>query len=194
MTIGIITGLVIIALIIVLYSCNRKSKTNENIQRETVKKTTLKENPYQGLRNQAISVTPEQLKLHLDKDNDLYGIIMDWNMGNSTVTVVSFKTGDASIYISTGQALIGGYAHQTVINAAKNFVSIGQKYISKAVKSELNEPTKEKKVDFYFLTKSGKYYIEDDLELIENNKSKLTELFTAGNNVIQEYRLIAEKK
>lgn len=194
MTIGIITGLVIIALIIVLYSCNRKSKTNENMQGETVKKTTLKENPYQGLRNQAISVTPEQLKLHLDKDNDLYGIIMDWNMGNSTVTVVSFKTGDASIYISTGQALIGGYAHQTVINAAKNFVSIGQKYVSKAVKSELNEPTKEKKVNFYFLTKSGKYYIEDDLELIENNKSKLTKLFTAGNNVIQEYRLIAEKK
>lgn len=164
------------------------------MQGETVKKTTLKENPYQGLRNQAISVTPEQLKLHLDKDNDLYGIIMDWNMGNSTVTVVSFKTGDASIYISTGQALIGGYAHQTVINAAKNFVSIGQKYVSKAVKSELNEPTKEKKVNFYFLTKSGKYYIEDDLELIENNKSKLTKLFTAGNNVIQEYRLIAEKK
>jgi hypothetical protein len=139
-------------------------------------------------------VTPDQLQLQLDNDNDIYGIVMDWNMGDAIVTVVSFKTGDASVYLSTGQAFIGGYAHETVINAAKQFVIAGEKYFSKSTKTQNTEPTNEKKVDFYFLTKSGRYYIEDDFIKIENNTSDLLGLFEAGNQVITEYRLITDKK
>ncbi len=57
-----------------------------------------------------------QLQLQLENDNDIYGLVMDWNMGDAIVTVISFKTGDASVYLTTGQAFIGGYAHETVIS------------------------------------------------------------------------------
>ena len=156
-------------------------------------KTKIEENPYQKLRTQAINVTAEQLQLKLN-DDAVYGIVMDWNMGNAIVTVFSFTTGDASVYISTGQAYIGGYAHETVIRAAKEFVKVGDKYFSKATKTDKIEPTNESKVDFYFLTKSGKYYIEDNLSLIEKGESELTELFEAGNKVITEYRLITDEQ
>ena len=159
-----------------------------------MEKTEIKENPYQGLREQAISVTSDQLKLYLKNENDLYGVIMDWNLGDAIVTVVSFKTGDASVYFSTGQVFIGGYAHETVNNSAKELVKVAERYLSKATKTDLSEPTQEKKIDFYFLTKAGKYYLEDDLDLIENNKSDLTPLFESANQVITEYRLITEKK
>ncbi len=157
-------------------------------------KTKVKENPYLKLRTQAINVSADQLKLNLKDDKAVYGIVMDWNMSDAIVTVFSFTTGDASVYISTGQVFIGGYAHETVIKVAKEFAGIGQKYVSKAIKTNEIEPTNESKVDFYFLTKSGKYYIEDDLINIENGKSELSELFEAGNKVMTEYRLITDKK
>jgi hypothetical protein len=195
MTTGLIIGLLILITSIGLYACKGKIQGKEKVnQEDNVKKTKVKDNPYPGLRNQAINVTPEQLKLQLDNDNDIYGLVMDWNMGDAIVTVVSFKTGDASVYLSTGQAFIGGYAHETVINAAKQFVAEGEKYLSKATKTDNTEPTNENKVDFYFLTKSGKYYIEDDFGKIENETSDLFGLFESANQVITEYRLITDKK
>ena len=195
MTTGLIIGLLILITSIGLYACKGKIQGKEKVnQEDNVTKTKVKDNPYPGLRNQAINVTPEQLQLQLDNDNDIYGLIMDWNMGDAIVSVISFKTGDASVYLSTGQAFIGGYAHETVINAAKQFVAEGEKYLSKATKTDNTEPTNENKVDFYFLTKSGKYYIEDNFEKIENKTSELYGLFEAGNQVITEYRLITDKK
>jgi hypothetical protein len=195
MTTGLIIGLLILITSIGLYACKGKIQGKEKVnQEDNVKKTKVKDNPYLGLRNQAINVTPEQLQLQLDNDNDIYGLVMDWNMGDAIVTVVSFKTGDASVYLSTGQAFIGGYAHETVINAAKQFVAEGEKYLSKATKTDNTEPTNENKVDFYFLTKSGKYYIEDDFGKIENETSDFFGLFESANQVITEYRLITDKK
>ena len=195
MTTGLIIGLLILITSIGLYACKGKIQGKEKVnQEDNVKKTKVKDNPYLGLRNQAINVTPEQLQLQLDNDNDIYGLVMDWNMGDAIVSVVSFKTGDASVYLSTGQAFIGGYAHETVINAAKQFVAEGEKYLSKATKTDNTEPTNENKVDFYFLTKSGKYYIEDDFGKIENETSELYGLFESANQVITEYRLITDKK
>jgi len=195
MTTGLIIGLLILITSIGLYACKGKIQGKEKVnQEDNVTKTKVKDNPYPGLRNQAINVTPEQLQLQLDNDNDIYGLVMDWNMGDAIVTVISFKTGDASIYLSTGQAFIGGYAHDKVINAAKQFVAEGEKYLSKATKTDNTEPTSENKVDFYFLTKSGKYYIEDDFGKIENETSELYGLFESANQVITEYRLITDRK
>ena len=195
MTTGLIIGLLILITSIGLYACKGKIQGKEKVnQEDNVTKTKVKDNPYPGLRNQAINVTPEQLQLQLDNDNDIYGLVMDWNMGDAIVTVISFKTGDASVYLSTGQAFIGGYAHETVINAAKQFVAEGEKYLSKATKTDNTEPTNENKVDFYFLTKSGKYYIEDDFGKIENETSDFFGLFESANQVITEYRLITDKK
>ncbi len=194
MTTGLLIGLFILIASIGLYACKGKIQGKEKVnQNDNVKETKVKDNPYPGLRNQAINVTPEQLQLQLDNDNDIYGLVMDWNMGDAIVTVISFKTGDASVYLSTGQAFIGGYAHETVINAAKQFVIEGEKYLSKATKTDNTEPTNENKVNFYFLTKSGKYYVEDDFGKIENETSELYGLFEAGNQVITEYRLISDK-
>jgi hypothetical protein len=193
MTTGIIIGLIILVLIIVFFF-RGIVKDNGSIQNSKVKETKAGDNPYKGLRDQAINVTPDQLQLNLENENEIYGILMDWHMDKAIVTVVSYKTGDASIYLSSGQGFIGGFAHETVVQAAKKFVTLGEEYFSKASKTESTEPAQERMVDFYFLTKGGKYYIEEQLDLIEKHKSDLTELFNAGNQVITEYRLITDNK
>lgn len=186
----VIIFIIIFIIAIVFNAC--KGKDKKNVDEVIVQNSEV--NPYFDLRNQAIKITSEQLKIKLDNDNDIYGIVMDWNMDDAIITVVAFKTGDASIYLSTGQVFIGGYAHEEVINAAKQFVIDGKKYISKAVKIEKTEPVKGNKIDFYFLTNSGKFYIEDDFVNIENNTSEYLKLFESGNKVITEYRLISDKK
>jgi hypothetical protein len=195
MTTGIILGVLVLITFLGLFAFKGKVQEKEKVsQSERVQKTKIANNPYHGLRTQAINTTLDQLQLKLDLDKDVYGIIMDWNMGNAIVTVISFQTGDASVYMSTGQAFIGGYAHETIIKAAKQFVNAGEEFFPKAIKTEKTAPTNEKKVNFYLLTKSGRYYIEDDFSKIKNNTSDLVGLFEAANQVITEYRLMTEKK
>ena len=191
------TGLLIIGVLILItligVAYMKKTKSAKEKNHTEVKKTELKENPYMELREQAMSVTSELLHLQLESANELYGIVMDWNMGDVIVTVVSFITGDASVYLSTGQGFIGGFAHESVVNSAKNFIVIGEKYLSKAKKAEKTEPLNRIGVDFYFLTEVEKLYIEEDFSLIENNESDFLELFEAANQVITEYRLLTDK-
>ncbi len=192
---GLIIGFLIIITSVVLYAHKEKTQINDTInQEDNARKSKLDYNPYFRLRNQALNVTSDKLKLELQNENEVYGMIMDWNMGEVIASVVSFKTGEASVYLSTGQAFIGGYSHETIITAANNFVAVGQEYLNKATKTVRTEPAIDNKVVFYFLTKSGKYYIEDDFDNIENGTSSLENLFEAGNLVITEYRMMMNNK
>ncbi|GAA4281646.1 hypothetical protein [Gaetbulibacter aestuarii] len=186
------TGLFIIVLVIIIVMVVFMGKKSV-FRPKKFKKSSLTENPYRDFRDLAMRVTPEQLHLQLEKDKDLYGMIMDWNMGNAIATVVSFKTGDASVYLSTGQAFIGGFDHESIQQAAKHFLAVGTQYLIKATKTERTEPTNDQKIDFYFLTKSGRYYLEEDIYKIKNRTSELLELFESGNQVTTEYRLLEEK-
>lgn len=187
-----IIGLIIIFSIIGLISLQSYQKRNSNTSQST-KKSKLAENPYNKLRNIAINMTLDQLELKSESTDEVYGIIMDWNMGNAVATVVAYKSGDASLYLSSGQVFIGGYAHETVVNASNEFIKLGNQNFTKAKKTDKDEPTKEDKVNFYFLTKSGRYYIEEDNAKINDNSSELIDLFYAGNQIITEYRTITEK-
>lgn len=194
-SVEITIGILVIIMSVLLYAKNEKIKKNFKTSTENnVRKSKLDYNPYLRLRNQAINVTPDQLKLKLETENEVYGMIMDWNMGEVIASVVSFRTGDASVYLSTGQAFIGGYAHETIITASNKFIAEGEKYYNKAIKTVRTEPANENKVVFYFLTKSDKYYIEDDFSNIENGTSNLVNLFEAGNLVITEYRMLTDNK
>lgn len=199
MTYGIIGVLLIGGLAFYLTSCNNKSKKSEQENSQIsdtaqVKETELDENPYPGLRTQSFSITPEQLQLKLDDTKTIvYGLIMEWDITDAVISVVTFQTGDASMYISTGQIFIGGVAHENIKNSALIFINSGQEYLSLA-KPTTETPLPDKGyVRFYFLTNKGKFYIQDTVENIENSKSNLTRLFELGNNVITEYRKTTDK-
>ena len=122
-------------------SCGDKKTINnsQTSQPDTTKQKTIetKENAFLDLRSMAFSVTPEQLKLSLPADKTLvYGIVIDWEMNGATATIVSYQTGDASLYLSSGGGVIGGGQHENVSNASKHFVTFGQSFIDKATKTE----------------------------------------------------------
>jgi hypothetical protein len=189
----LIIGLILIGgLIFFLTSCKDKTNAQQvNVQpnksTDSVRTNNLKDNPYEGLRQQAFDISSKQLGLSIN-DSEIYGVIMDWDLGNGIMSLVTYKTGDASIYLSNGGGIIGGGQHESVNNAAKSFVSIAQKYIDKAQKADAVPLPDRDCVRFYFLTSNGRYSVQEQIENIENKSSIWMNLFAEANIVITELR------
>ena len=185
---------------IYLTSCNnkQKSKQDENYiskTDDTVKVHNLEDNHYQGLRNMALGVTPEQLKITLPTDQTkIYGIVIDWDLGEGIASFISFSTGDASMYLSSGGGLIGGGQHENGSTAANAFIVKAQQYLDKTTKIDSTPLPDKNCVRFYFMTNKGKFTAQENLKNFDNNSSLWLPLFEEGNKVISELRLIQEKK
>ena len=183
-----------------LFGCNDNPKVNSQKVSDVndtikAKEIKLKDNPYPGLRSHALSTTPQDLKIELGKDNlVVYGVIMDFDMGNVVLTVVAFQTGDASLYLSTGQGFIGGFAHENIKQSALDFVKEAQNYSGKANPCDNTPQPDTGCVRFYFLTNKGKYSYQDKVTNLENQNSEWYNLFNLGNNVITQYRLTTQSK
>ena len=185
-------------LVYFLTSCGDK-KTHSNpktTQQDTTKQKTIetKENAFEGLRNMAFSATPEQLELSLPTDKTIvYGIIMDWGMNGATATIVSYQTGDASLYLSSGGGVIGGGQHENVSSAAKHFVSLGQSFLDKTTKTEKTTLPQTDVIKFYLLTNKGIFVGQEQMKNFENRSSTWLSLFEEANLLLTELRKTTEK-
>lgn len=157
--------------------------------------TGATENAFEELRNMAFTATPEQLELSLPADKTVvYGVIMDWEMGNGITTTVSYQTGDASLYLSSGGGVIGGGQHENVSSAAKQFVSLAQTFLDKTIKTQTIPLPAIDQVKFYLLTNNGIYVGQELIKNFENNSSEWLKLFEEGNKVLTELRQTTENK
>jgi hypothetical protein len=189
-----ILGLILVAgLVFYLTSCNSKSDAKQtSLQPQdttTRQKADPNNNPYFDMRNMALSATTEQLGIKLPKDETkIYGVVMDWDLGEGTATLVAFLTGDASLYLSSGGGIIGGAGHENVKVAVNNFIIKSETYISKTTKTEMTPLPEKNGVKFYFLTNNGKFVAQENMDNFENNISEWLPLFEEGNNLITEIR------
>jgi hypothetical protein len=192
----LIIGLLIVGIVFVISSCNKKTESNKlNKNKTEQEKVDPKNNPYIDMRNMAFGITEKELGIEFEKEKTkIYGVIMDWSIGDETATLISFISGDASLYLSSGGGMIGGQTHENVSNASKEFIKKAENYISKASKTENNPLPNSDEVLFYFLTNKGKFVVKEKMENIESNKSELLNLFEEGNKVISEIRIVTEKQ
>ena len=179
----LIIGLLIVGIVFVISSCNKKTESNKlNKNKTEQEKVDPKNNPYIDMRNMAFGITEKELGIEIEKEKTkIYGVIMDWSIGDETATLISFISGDASLYLSSGGGMIGGQTHENVSNASKEFIKKAENYISKASKTENNPLPNSDEVLFYFLTNKGKFVVKEKMENIESNKSELLNLFEEGN-------------
>lgn len=183
-----------------LTSCKNKQnsmQTEDYVSKtgDSVKVHNLSDNRFQDLRNMALGVTPKQLQIALPADQTkVYGVVMDWDLGDGIATFISFSTGDASMYLSSGGGLIGGGQHENVSSAAKTFIDKAQQYLDKTTKIDSTPLPDKNCVRFYFMTNKGKFTAQENLKNFDNNSSLWLPLFEEGNKVISELRLIQEIK
>jgi hypothetical protein len=151
-------------------------------------------NPYDELRAKALGVTPNDLNVKLDAaEATPYGILMETGRPTATVTLVSFSTGDASLYFSTGGGVIGGVGHESVRTAAQAFVNATIPFLAK-MQSATETPTPSVGTTrFYVLTTRGIVTAEAVENDLGQGKSELSPLFHAGQDVITQIRLSSGK-
>lgn len=195
----LISGLAIIGgLIFFLTSCKGQSSKEKTAQTDKAANQTVSQetggNPFSDLRNMAFHVTAEQLGLENINDNEVYGVIMDWDLGEGIMTLITYQTGDASMYLSTGGGVIGGGQHENVNTATKRFVEQADKYISKTIETDSTPIPDKNCVKFYFLTNSGKYFAQEQMTSFEDETSIWMDYFNEANKVISELRLTVDMK
>jgi len=184
----------IIALIVIGVAAylltSARTKTNEQ-EPSIPKEHKLDQNPYEGLRTIALETTKEQLEL--TDENELYGMVMDWDLGEATMSLVTFRTGDASMYLSSGGGVIGGGQHENVRTAVANYLNSAEGFLNSAKQVEHANLPSPNSVNFYFLTTKGRFLSTESIDNFENESSEIYALFNEANNVITELRLTTER-
>lgn len=126
------------------------------------KKSSTDENPFYGLRNQALTMKPEDIGITLDNNEQVFAAVVDMPLPNGKiVTLVCFFDGTVSLYNSTGGGLLGlGQKHESIRKAGGSFLySAGQtlKFLNKTTQFDLPNGNL---AFVYLLTNDGAYKAE----------------------------------
>jgi len=146
------------------------------------------------LRRMMLSMPPQDLGVSPSKEfPSVYGILMDWPVGDQTATIFSTCTGSASLYTTSTFGIIGGEGHAAVRAASAAFVkAAGRFYESAPLTSEHPYPTGDK-VRFYLLTFHGVHVLETDMASVTRGAGPYAALFGLGQAVMTELRLSTGK-
>ena len=146
------------------------------------------------LRLQALYLSATDLGLVPSSEfPHVYGVLMEWPLGKTTVTVTSFASGDASLYTSSGFGVIGGVTHEKVRAVAKKLTSVADKYYNAATPNNVFPRPTAGKVRFVLLGYKGRRAIEGDIPSYSES-GMVYDLFAAGQDVLTQLRMTAEPK
>jgi hypothetical protein len=142
------------------------------------------------LRRMMLRMPPQDLGISPTKEfPSVYGVLMDWPIGEQTATIFSACTGSASLYTTSTFGIIGGEGHASVRAASAAFVkAAGRFYESAASTSDYPYPAADK-VRFYLLTFHGVRVIETDVSSVTRGAGPYAELFGLGQAVMTQLRL-----
>jgi hypothetical protein len=124
------------------------------------------------------------------RDDEVVAVVMDWPVGERTVTVLSSSGGDASLYTTSTFGVIGGIGHEKVRKAAVAFVACAQHFLS------ITHPTTDypypdsQTLRFYMVTPSGVRTVSFPVSAVQQADSPARALYAYGQQVVTELRLI----
>lgn len=167
------------------------------------------ENPlqsYEGARMAWLNVPypPNNMPPNYIGDAEAYMVGMEFTLPQASgevhrVIVLAGSAGDASIYFNSNNAqgvggYIGGVTHENIAKDAVSMVQIASANIS-LMQSTTDFPlTSAGHVRFIVGTKNGRYGIEVTEAEAQKEGSPWYNLYSAGQQIITDYRLLEKKK
>ena len=143
---------------------------------------------YEALREQAFS-----LPVQAQQDSLVYGIVMDWHMGEGTITLVAFASGEASVYFSSGGGILGAQMQgSTQVTLQRYLAEAAQAYASARPTNQTGLPAAYT-VQFYFLSKAGLRCRVAPMQYLEDRSSPLLPLFEQANELLVALRAMQEE-
>lgn len=179
--------LAVVAIGFLINSVTKKRKLNSPKTALTEKSNN--QNRYMEMRNIAFSAKADQIGLENIPEDKVYGLITEMGMNPGSATVVSFLTGDTSLYLSSGGGFIGAGQHEDVREIVKEKVNGFQQYLIQAKKIDKPQLPTDGTVNFNFLTRNGLYSVTEKMSDLESGNSELSNLFMEVNEIITHIRL-----
>ena len=180
-----VIAVVQVAVLIWYYNRNKKQANKDNEKRAAL----AKEYPYEGMRNIALNTVPGAIVANVPGDEVyVYCVVMDWDMGSDTITLVTQVTGDANLYVRSGGGIIGAGKYPNISDAAQKFTTVAQQYLSIATPATSTPLPPKDCVQFCLLTNKGKFMATELMQNIENKSSQWVGLFNEASHVIGQMR------
>ncbi len=122
----------------------------------------------------------------------VWGVAMDWPIGQQIATLVALADGSASLYTTGTFGIIGGIGHETVRTAAKTLVKRAERYYdSSASTNDLSYPQLDH-VRFFFRTFDGVRVIDVTLASVTDERGRYSDLFDLAQDAIGQLRMGSE--
>ena len=144
-----------------------------------------------GLRDRLLTSSPLEIGLSTeDAKARVWGAMIEVAFAEGVATLVSLRDGTASLYVSTGGGILGGYSAR---NEAKRFVEESEKHLASMKLTKAFPYPTAGMVKFFVLTQEGVYSFEVEERELISGKHPLGPLFLAGNKVMTGLRNAKER-
>lgn len=179
--------LIVLQVGIAAYFINRSRKQKK--ARELANNSAIAPDSYEARRNTAMNVIPQQLGLNMQPGvTKVYGIVMDWDMSGTVLSLNAYITGAANAFLSSGSAITGVGANPAIAEQASTFVQEAQEYLAKCMPVSDTGLPLPGTVRFFLLTNKGIYASQEMLSAINDNASPWVGLFFRGTMLLDEIK------
>ena len=144
------------------------------------------------LRGRILHADPADLGFWGSMGREVWGAVMDMAFPGGVASLVSLEDGTTSLYTSTGGGVIGGGAHDSVVEATQAFldaVAVYAPQFSPADSDELPEPGH---VRFHALAFDGRRGTDALESELQSREHELWPLYYSGHQVITALRMATE--
>ena len=149
------------------------------------------ENPYLALRQRALDVTAEALQLApAPAAGAVFGVLMEYRVSDTIVSLVTFTDGSASLYFSTGGGVIGGGEHPSVRDVVVRFIQFSGQFLRHATPAPDTQPPAAGQLQFLFKLHPGALHrIAAAETAMQAGGHPASPLYLASQDVITQLRL-----
>lgn len=150
---------------------------------------------YHGLRTQLLDLDPAGVGLGPTKDRPrLWGALMEMGFPNGVATLAALADGTTSMYTSAGGGIIGGGAHQAVVDAGRAFLACVERYLGDLRPDPDATLPAPGLVTIRALTYGTRLSASAPEEDLGHGRHRLAPVFHAGHGVLTQLRLIDQAR
>ncbi len=150
---------------------------------------------YLVLRERILTTRPEDLGVPAETEGrEPWGVLMEMAYPDGMASLVAMGTGDASLYFSSGQGVLGDLHQRRVRQATQAFVKAARHYLSWMLPAEQCPLPGMGQARFYILTPDGVFTAEAGIMELIGRRHSLAPFFYAGQDVITGLRMATEKQ
>jgi hypothetical protein len=148
---------------------------------------------FTGLRSQILELDPTEVVLQPTEElPNAWGGLMELGYPEGAATIVCLADGTTSMYTSTGGGVIGGGAHESVVQASRGFLVELEGRLSELEEDGDPDLPAPGIVAFRALTYSVRLARSADEDELASGHHPLSSLYAAGQDVITALREIEE--